>query len=163
MSDHYVIEVASSLRLEDAERIAQETLATARRADLLPLTVAVLDSGGHLVCFKREDGCGILRSDIAIGKAHGALGMGVSSRTIRDRLGDRPAFQGAIAVASGGRFIPVPGGVIILNGDGSGIGSVGVSGDASDRDEFAAIAGVKAAGFGTHPDEPNPDWQGASL
>ena len=101
-----------------------------------PLTVAVLDSGGHLLSFQREDGSGILRSDIAIGKAWGALGMGIPSRTIRDRLKDRPAFQNALAVASQGRFIPVPGGVLACNQEGDVLGAVGISGDTSEKDEY---------------------------
>ena len=100
---YHLIPVVSSLALADAERIVEACLAAAREQELLPLTVAVLDSGGHLVIFKPEDGCGIVRADIAIGKAAGALGMGSSGRTLRDRLADRPAFQAAIAAASDGR------------------------------------------------------------
>ncbi|MBT6094658.1 MAG: heme-binding protein [Rhodospirillaceae bacterium] len=150
--------VASSLDLITAETIATGALAAARLHDTLPLTVAVLDSGGHLVTFKREDGCGILRADIALGKAYGALGMGMSSRTIRDALADRPAFQGAIAVASEGRFIPVPGGVTILNEDGLIIGAIGVSGDSSECDEYAAIEGITAAGLTPDPARADTSW-----
>ena len=124
-----------------------------------PLTVAVLDSGGHLLSVQREDGSGILRSDIAIGKAWGALGMGIPSRTIRDRLKDRPAFQNALAVASQGRFIPVPGGVLACNQEGDVLGAVGISGDTSEKDEYCAIEGIKAAGLIPNPEEPSPDWQ----
>ena len=89
--------------------------------------------------------------------------MGISSRTIRDRLRDRPAFQGAIATASEGKFVPVPGGVLILNDENVAIGAVGISGDASDRDEYAAIRGIQEAGFVSHPEAPDPDWNSASL
>ena len=99
----------------------------------------MLDAGGNLVSFRREDGCGVLRFDIALGKAWGALGMGMATRQIRDRLANRPTFQGALAAASGGRFIPTPGGVLILNAQHIAIGAVGISGDASDKDEFCAI------------------------
>ncbi len=163
MSDHYVLHVQSSLTLVQAEHMIDGALAAARAAQLLPLTVAVLDSGGHLVAFKREDGCGVLRFDIAFGKAWGALGMGISSRTIRDRLGNRPAFQGALAAASDGRFVPVPGGVLALDGARHVVGAVGISGDASDRDEYAAIMGVRAAGLAAHPDEPAENWRSAGL
>src|SRR3954467_10033972 len=139
--------------LASAERIAGEVIAAGHEVKLLPLTVAVLDAGGHLVVLKREDGSGILRADIAIGKAAGALGMGISSRTIRDRLKERPAFQGAIAAASGGRLIPVPGGVLALNEKGKVIGAVGISGDASDKDEYAAITGVHRAGLKSDPEQ----------
>ena len=89
--------------------------------------------------------------------------MGISSRTIRDRLKDRPAFQSAIATASDGRFIPVPGGVLALNDKGDVIGAVGISGDASDKDEYAAITGVHRAGLKSHPEQPAANWKDAGL
>lgn len=161
--DYYVVRVQASLGLEAAERIIEGCFAAGRDAGLLPLTVAVLDAGGHLVAFKRQDGSGIARGDIAIGKAWGALGMGISSRTIRDRLRERPAFQAAIAAATDGRFIPVPGGVLVLDGGGMAIGAVGISGDASDKDEYCAVMGVRAAGLGSHPAAPAPNWRDAGL
>ncbi|MBL8675223.1 MAG: heme-binding protein [Rhodospirillales bacterium] len=163
MSEHYVLNVQSSLTLAHAEQMIDAALAAARAAAFLPLAVAVLDSGGHLVAFKREDGCGLLRFDIAFGKAWGALGMGISSRTIRDRLGNRPAFQGALAAASQGRFVPVPGGVLALGAGRAVIGAVGISGDTSERDEYAAITGVHAAGFASHPEAPDENWRGSKL
>jgi uncharacterized protein GlcG (DUF336 family) len=163
VTDYYLKPLAVGLPLAVAECIADATLAAGRAAGLLPLTVAVLDAGGHVVVLKREDGSGILRAAIAQGKAHGALGMGIGSRVIRDRLKERPAFQAAIAAASDGRFIPVPGGVLICRADGAAIGAVGVSGDASDKDEYAAIAGVRAAGLTPHPEHPVEGWQNAGL
>jgi uncharacterized protein GlcG (DUF336 family) len=85
------------------------------------------------------------------------------TRQIRDRLAQRPAFQGALAAASGGRFIPVPGGVLVLDAAGNAIGAVGISGDASDKDEYCAIAAVKAAGLRPDPAEPHPEWRAAGL
>jgi len=161
--DYYVHRLQVSLTLQTAERIADAALAAGRQAGLLPLTVAVLDTGGVLVVHKRQDGSGVLRGDIAAGKAWGALGMGISSRTIRDRLKDRPAFQSALAAASHGRFIPVPGGVLVRNPAGEVIGAVGISGDASDKDEYAAIMGVIAAGLTPHPEAPAENWQDAGL
>ena len=161
--DHYVHRLQVSMSLAVAERIADAALAAGREAALLPLTVAVLDAGGTLVVLKRQDGSGVLRGDIATGKAWGALGMGISSRTIRDRLKDRPAFQSALAAASHGRFIPVPGGVLALNAAGEVIGAVGISGDASDKDEYAAITGVRAAGLTPHPESPAENWRDAGL
>lgn len=163
MSDYYVHRLQVSMPLASAERIADEVIAAGHEVKLLPLTVAVLDAGGNLVVLKREDGSGILRADIAIGKAWGALGMGISSRTIRDRLRERPAFQGALAAASDGRFIPVPGGVLVLNEAMEVIGAVGVSGDASDKDEYAAISAVRRAGLMPHPEQPAEHWNDAAL
>jgi uncharacterized protein GlcG (DUF336 family) len=161
--EYYVKRLAVDLPLAAAETICDAAIKAGNEAGLLPLTVVVLDAGGHVVCSKREDGCGILRFEIARGKAHGALGMGIGSRVIRDRLKERPAFQSAIAAAAEGKFIPVPGGVLICRADGVVIGAVGVSGDASDKDEYAAIAGVRAARMVPHPDAPVENWQDAGL
>ncbi len=155
--------VSSSLNLAAASSIVDEAIGVRRKENVLPLAVAVLDAGGNLVAFKREDGCGMLRFDIAFGKAWAALGMGMSTRLIRDRLKERPAFQGALAAASDGRFIPVPGGVLILDAAGAAIGAVGISGDASDRDEYCAVTAIRAAGFGSEPAQPNPEWKSAGL
>lgn len=155
--------VHTSLPLAAAETILDGALRLRRENALLPLAVAVMDAGGNLVAFKREDGCGVLRFDIACGKAWGALGMGMPTRQIRDRLAQRPAFQSALAAASDGRFIPTPGGVLILDAQGTAIGAIGISGDASEKDEFCAIGAVRAAGFATDPDEPHPNWRDAGL
>ncbi|MEN9831748.1 MAG: hypothetical protein RLZ89_245 [Pseudomonadota bacterium] len=153
----------TSLSLAQAAAILDECLAVRQKEGLLPLAVAVLDAGGQLVAFKREDGCGVLRYDIAFGKAWAALGMGMSTRLIRDRLSNRPAFQSALASASDGRFIPVPGGVLILNAQKSVIGAVGVSGDASDRDEYCAIHAIQVAGLGCEPASHQSEWRNAGL
>ena len=147
-----------TLTLQQATTIVDVALATGRQAGLQPLTVAVLDAGGHLVAFKREDGSGILRPQIAIGKAWGALGMGIPSRAIGERLAERPTFLGALATAAEGRLMPVPGGVLIRNHASEVVGAVGISGDTSDKDEACAIAGVKAAGLVPMPAEPVPNW-----
>lgn len=153
----------SSLTLADADHIINEALRLRSNHNLLPLAVVVLDSGGHVVSFKREDGCGILRHDIAIGKAWASLGMGMPTRQIRDRLSDRPSFQAALSVASGGRFIPTPGGALIVNSEGLAIGAVGISGDASDKDEYCAIEAIKSAGFIAEPPMPVENWNDGTL
>ena len=153
----------TSLTADTADAIVRAAIACGRDHNFMPLTVAVLDAGGHLVAFLREDGSGIMRPDIAIGKAWGALGMGINSRLIRDRLADRPSFQNALAAVSGGRFVPVPGGVLIRNDDGVVIGAVGASGDTSDKDEVCAIAGIKMAGLIADPADPVPDWDKSRL
>ncbi|MCP5149872.1 MAG: heme-binding protein [Chromatiales bacterium] len=137
----------SELTLEAARTIVDVALATGREMALEPLAVAVLDAGGHLKCFAREDGTGILRFDIAFGKAWGALGMGFGSRTLANRAKDSAQFFTALAAASGGRLVPAPGGVLIRDGAGRVIGAVGISGDRSDKDEACAVAGIEAAGL----------------
>jgi glc operon protein GlcG len=162
MAEH-LIPVFSSLDLDTASRITDAALRLRQQHQILPLAVVVLDAGGNLVSFRREDGCGVLRYDIAFGKAWGALGMGMATRQIRDRLATRPTFQGALAAASEGRFIPTPGGVLILNAQGVAIGAVGISGDASDKDEYCAIEAIRAVGLSPEPPEPAADWRAAGL
>jgi glc operon protein GlcG len=152
-----------SLNLAMAEKIVEGTLHAGHEKGFMPLAVIALDVGGHVVAFKREDGCGNLRFDIARGKAAAALGMGMSTRLIRDRLAERPAFQSALAAAAQGQFIPVPGGVLVLNDSGAVIGAVGVSGDTSDKDEFCAITAIQAVGLDSEPRAPAQNWNQSQL
>lgn len=137
----------ANLKLEQAARIVDTALAKARELKLLPLAVAVLDAGGHLIAFKREDGAGIVRFDIAFGKAWGALGMGFGTRELADRAGKSAAFMTMLGAVSQGRMVPSPGGVLIANEDKEVIGAVGISGDVGDKDEACALAGIAAVGL----------------
>ena len=134
-----------SLTLAQASTIVDVALKKGRETNCAPLTVAVLDAGGHLVAFKREDKSGILRYDIAYGKAWGALGMGFGSRELAERSTKNPIFIGALATIAQGRLVPVPGGVLIKDAGGAVLGAVGISGDTSDKDEVCAVAGIEAA------------------
>jgi uncharacterized protein GlcG (DUF336 family) len=140
-----------SITLEQASTIVDVALKKARDNNLAPLTVAVLDAGGHLVAFKREDKSGLLRFDIAYGKAWGALGMGFGSRTLASRAAKTPQFFTMLAAASAGRIVTNPGGVLIKDAGGSVLGACGISGDTSDKDEMCAIAGIEAAGLKPDP------------
>jgi uncharacterized protein GlcG (DUF336 family) len=137
----------TELTLEKAAIIVDAALAHAAALKLNPLTVAVLDAGGHLVAFKRQDGSGILRPDIAFGKAWGTLGMGLGGRALAHRSEIAPAFYTALVGASGGRVIPVPGGVLIRGAAGGVIGAVGISGDMPQHDEACAVQGIESAGL----------------
>jgi uncharacterized protein GlcG (DUF336 family) len=143
-----------SLTLAQAHTIVESALKKGRETGCAPLTVAVLDAGGHLKAFAREDESGILRPQIAIGKAWGALGMGLGSRAFAKRIAEQPgapSFFNALAAASEGRVVPVPGGVLIRDASRSIIGAVGISGDTSDKDEVCALAGIAASGLSGDP------------
>ena len=140
-----------SVTLAQASTILDVALKTAREMKLVPMTVAVLDAGGHLVAFKREDKSGLLRFDIAFGKAWGALGMGFGSRTLAARAAKTPQFFTMLAAASGGCMVTNPGGVLIRSATGDIVGAVGISGDTSDNDEAAAMAGIEAVGLKADP------------
>lgn len=148
--------MSRAVTLADAERIVQVTLEHGGSvAAERPLTVAVLDAGGHVILLKRQDGSGFMKPDVAIAKAWGGLGMERSSRAMGERAQEDPTFVTSIAALSGGRMLPVPGGVRIMDGD-HPIGAVGVSGTTSDIDEECAIMGIRAAGFGSDPEQPQP-------
>lgn len=135
------------LTLEIADRIADGTLAAGREKGAQPLTVVVLDAGGHVVVAKRADNSGILRIEIATGKAYGALGFGLPSRVLYGRAQENPNFFNAVAMASGGRLVPNAGGVLLRDADGRIVGAVGVSGDTADMDEVCALAGIEGCGL----------------
>lgn len=137
----------SSLGLTVANTIVEAALKRARELNTAPLAVAVLDETGQLKAYQREDQTSLLRTDIAVGKAWGALGLGRSSRVLGKVAEERPAFIQALSVMAGGRLVPVPGGVLIRAEDNAIIGAVGVSGDTSDIDETCAVAGIEAAGL----------------
>jgi uncharacterized protein GlcG (DUF336 family) len=141
--------------LAQASRIVDAALAEARQGKLRPMTVLVLDGGGDLVTFKREDHTGISRYNIALAKAYGALVMNRPSRAIGEiAAAGGQLFVESLMASTGGRVNPSPGGVLIKNAEGLIIGAVGSSGDESYNDEAIAIAGVKAAGLFADPAEP---------
>jgi len=137
----------ANVTLAQANTIIGAALAKGHELRLAPLTVVVLDAGGHVVAVQREDRSGIVRVQIATAKAWGGLGMGFGSREMFDRAAKGPAFITALGPVSDGRMIPAPGGVLLLDAAGEIIGAVGISGDVSDRDEECALAGIAVAGL----------------
>jgi uncharacterized protein GlcG (DUF336 family) len=143
----------SKLTLDQANAMVGFALEHAQSLGLKPLTVAVLDAGGHLVAFARQDRSGILRPDIAQGKAWGALGMGAGGRSLAARAAHAPEFFTALASVSHGRMIPVAGGVLIVGGDNEVLGAVGISGDLPDNDEACAVKAIERVGLRAAPAE----------
>ena len=133
------------LKLDTAQAIITGALAAARADNMLPLAVVVLDARGVLKAMAAEDGTSLKRAEIATGKAFGAISMGLGSRALFNRVQQQPYFIAAATHAVGGSMIPVPGGVLIKDAAGTLLGAVGISGDNSDNDEKAAVAGIAAA------------------
>lgn len=136
-----------TVTLAQADQIANGVLAAGATRKAQPLTVVVLDPGGHMVVVKRADESGIMRVEIARGKAWGALGMGLASRTLFERTANMPHFFAALGPLSDGKMVPVPGGVLLRDAKGKLIGAVGVSGDTSDLDEECALEAIRATGL----------------
>ena len=141
----------ATITLRKARTIISRALAKGREEGMKPLAVCVLDAGGHLRAFEREDGASIGRFDIARGKASGALQMGLGSRALHKRAEQQAYFLLAVGRIFENGLVPVPGGVLVRDRKGEIIGAVGISGDNSDNDEIAAVAGIEAAGFAADP------------
>lgn len=136
-----------AIGLKKARTIVRKALETGREMGLKPLSVVVLDAGGHVVAFEREDGASPGRFAIAHGKAHGSIMLGIAGTAQRDRAESQAYFIGAVNGLFGGQLIPVPGGVLVRDATGGVIGAVGVTGDTSENDAAVAMAGIAAAGL----------------
>ncbi len=134
----------SALTLKVAVNLVSEAINAGRGINAAPLTIAVLDAGGHLIALQREDGASLLRPDIAIGKAWGAIALGKGSRLLAQDAQQRPAFFYSVYSKGQGSVVPAPGGVLIRNQAGEVLGAIGISGDLSDVDEQVAIRAVEA-------------------
>jgi len=141
----------AEITLTKANRMIGAALAKAKELGLKPLAVVVLDAGGHVKAAQRQDGASILRFEIASGKAYGALCVGSGSRWLHEQASERAHFLEGLSAVSGGKIVPVPGGVLVRRGNGELAGAVGISGDTSDNDEACAIAGIEASGFTPQP------------
>jgi uncharacterized protein GlcG (DUF336 family) len=141
-----------NISLETAKTITAGARTAGKEHGLKPLTVVVLDAGGHVLSVEREDGSANNRFEIAFGKAYGALALGMGSRSLMARAEQQAYFVSSAAAALGGKLIPVPGGVLVKDEAGTVVGCVGVSGDTSDNDELAAISGIESASLTAQPD-----------
>ena len=135
------------LTLAQAQTIAAATLAEGRRLGVAPLACVVLDRGGHILTLLRDENASIYRPEIAMGKAAGCLGMGFGGRELAKRAAAMPMFFNGLQAAFPSGMLPVPGGVLVRDGDGNLLGAVGVTGDTSDNDEICALAGIAATGL----------------
>ena len=137
----------AGISLNKARTIVRKALAKGQELELKPLSVVVLDAGGHVQAFEREDGASPGRFDIARGKAYGAVMLGMSGSAQMARAEQQAYFMNAVNGVFGGAVVPVPGGVLLRDKKGAVIGAVGVTGDSSDNDAIAAMAGIEAAGL----------------
>ncbi len=136
-----------AISLRKARTIIRKALEEGRRLELKPLSVVVLDAGGHVIAFEREDGAAPGRFGIAQGKAYGSVMLGIAGTAQMQRAEAQAYFMAAVNGVYGGQVVPVPGGVLLRDKKGAVIGAVGVTGDTSDNDVLAAMAGIEAAGL----------------
>jgi len=135
----------ATISLRKARTIIRKALEKSREMNLKPMSVVVLDAGGHVIAFEREDGASPGRFKIAEGKAFGAVMLGMGGRAQMARAEAQGYFMAAVNGLYDGKVVPVPGGVLVRDKRGAVLGAVGVTGDTSDNDAVAAVAGVEAA------------------
>ena len=135
------------ITLDQANHIIKGAIQKGAELKLKPLSIVVLDPGGHVIAFQRQDGASTMRFEIASGKAAGALALGVPSRKIGEMAAERPSFVASLGAIAPHGVIPAAGGVIVAGADGAILGAVGVTGDTSDNDEVCALAGIAATGL----------------
>ncbi|WP_415184753.1 GlcG/HbpS family heme-binding protein [Phaeovulum sp.] len=135
------------LDLAAARQIISEAMTAGTKDGMKSLSVVVLDAGGHPIAFERGDGASPGRFEIARAKAYGAVMLGMGGQAQMARAETQAFFMAAVNGVFGGRTLPVPGGVLVKDASGRVIGAVGVTGDSSDNDAIAALAGIKAAGL----------------
>ncbi|MEX0759373.1 MAG: heme-binding protein [Tistlia sp.] len=144
--------MTEALTLDAARRIVAAAARKAGELELKPLTIAVLDAGGAIRLLERADGASPMRPEVAVGKAHGAVALGLGSRALFKRAQEQPYFIQSMNALAKGSLVPVPGGVLIRDGAGGAIlGAVGITGDSSDNDEACAVAGIEAVGLTADP------------
>ena len=136
-----------SILLAQAKTIIEASLAKGRYLGLKPLSVVVLDERASLVACMSEDGVSQMRAKIAHGKANAAIALGMGTRALMNRAEQQAYFIQSINGLAGGDMVPVPGGVLVRDSEGTLLGAVGISGDTSDNDEAAAVGGIYAAGL----------------
>lgn len=135
------------LSLRRARTVISKIFAAGKEMELKPLSVVVLDAGGNIKAFEREDGASNLRFNMAYAKAYGAIGYGMGSRGLMARAETQAYFTNSLTAVFGGNVLPVPGGLLLKDAKGALLGAVGVTGDTSDNDEAAALKGIEAAGL----------------
>lgn len=136
-----------AVSLRKARTIIRKTLEKGREMDLKPLSVVVLDAGGHVIAFEREDGAAPGRFPIAHGKAYGSVMLGMAGTAQMQRAEAQAYFMAAVNGVYGGQVVPVPGGILLRDRKGAVIGAIGVTGDTSDNDVVAGMAGIESVGL----------------
>lgn len=138
----------SYISLAKATEIISTALAFGRSNGMNPLSAALVDKGGNLIAFQRGDGAPAGRFELADGKANACIMLGIPTSAIMARAEQQPYFASSLSAAYNGRFVPLAGGVLIIDAEGEIIGAVGVTGDTSENDAMAATKGIEAAGYG---------------
>jgi uncharacterized protein GlcG (DUF336 family) len=146
-----------AISLDEAVTIINGCFAAAKSHKLRPLTAVILDAGGRLKAALKQDGCAMLRFEIAYGKAYAALSMGRPSRLVLQKQREKPVFMDNLMGLADGPMFLEAGGQLIRDAAGEVVGAIGVTGDAGEMDDVCAVAGIHAAGHKTCSDFTDPE------
>ncbi len=146
-----------ALSLEQANIIIEATFAAAKKHKCRPMSAIILDAGGRVKAFQKEDGASMLRFEVCYGKAYASLALGRPSKLVLQKAHEKPLFMQSIDNLADYPLFLEGGGQLIRDKDGEVVGAVGVTGDANEMDDICAIAGVHAAGFCADADFDDPE------
>jgi uncharacterized protein GlcG (DUF336 family) len=135
------------LSLDEANTIITAAFGCARKRKCRPMSAIVLDSGGRVKAFQKQDGASMLRFEICYGKAYGALALGRPSKLVLQKAREKPLFMESLARLADHPLFLEGGGQLIRDKSGELLGAVGVTGDANELDDICAVAGIHAAGL----------------
>ena len=136
-----------ALSLAEALKIIEATFDAARKHNCHALAAIVLDAGGRIKAFQKQDGASLMRFEIAYGKAFAALSLGRSSRMVLQKAKEKPLFVQSLERIADGLLFLEAGGQLIRDGQGEIMGAIGVTGDVNEMDDICAIAGIRSAGL----------------
>jgi uncharacterized protein GlcG (DUF336 family) len=136
-----------AITLAEALAVIEGTFAAAAEHKCRPMTAIVLDAGGRVKAFQKQDGSSLLRFEVAYGKAFAALSLGRASRLVLQKAKEKPLFMQSLGELSDGPMFLEGGGQLIRDESGEVVGAVGVTGDVNEMDDICAMAGIRAAGF----------------
>src|SRR6202045_4011334 len=134
-----------ALSLEQANAIIAATFAAAKKERCRPMSAIVLDAGGRVKAFQKQDGASMLRFEVCYCKAYASLALGRPSKLVLQKANDKPLFMQSIDNLADYPLFLEGGGQLIRDQEGEVMGAIGVTGDANEMDDICAIAGIHAA------------------
>lgn len=136
-----------TITMDEALAVIQNTFKKAEKLEAYPLAAIVLDSGGRVKAFLKQDGASLMRFEIARGKAFAALALHRSSRMVLEKFREKPPFMDTLRDMADSPIFLEAGGQLIRDEKAEIIGAIGVTGDVNEVDDLCAIAGIRASGL----------------
>ena len=152
-----------ALTMDQALAIILNTFKHAEAMKSHALAACVLDAGGRVKAFLKQDGASLMRFEIARGKAFAALAMNRSSRLVLQKAREKPLFMESLREMADSPLFLEAGGQLIRADDGEIIGAIGVTGDVNEVDDLCAIAGIRAVGLKSDEDFSEADCRRLNI